>query len=53
MSLLDKAEECVAQSLELLYEGKNAESLAAAIEAAKWVRLIKLLRAGETAPYDL
>jgi hypothetical protein len=44
MSLLEKAQECIRMSEELLYAGENAGSLACALEAAKYVQLIKLLR---------
>jgi hypothetical protein len=47
MSLLEKAQECIEMSQELLYAGDNAGSLACALEAAKYLKLIRLLREGE------
>ena len=44
MSLLEKARTYLAMSQELLYAGDNAGSLACALEAAKYLQLIKLLR---------
>jgi hypothetical protein len=44
MSLLAKAQECIAMAEELLYAGDHAGSLECALEAAKYVQLIKLLR---------
>ena len=44
MSLLEKAQECIAMSEELLFAGDNAGSLACALEAARYLQLIKLLR---------
>ena len=44
MSLLDKAQVCIAMSQELLLAGDNAGSLECALEAAKCLQLIRLLR---------
>jgi hypothetical protein len=44
MSLLEKAQECLAMSQELLFQGDNAGSLECALEAAKYLQLIRLLR---------
>jgi hypothetical protein len=44
MSLLDKAQACIEMSQELLYRGDNAGSLECALEAAKYLQLIRLLR---------
>jgi hypothetical protein len=44
MSLLEKARGCIAMSEELLYAGDNAGSLECALEAAKYLKLIRLLR---------
>jgi len=46
MSLLEKARECIGMSEELLYAGDNAGSLECALEAAKYLQLIRLLRYG-------
>lgn len=43
MSLLEKAQECIAMSEELLFAGDNAGSLACALEAARYLQLIRLL----------
>ena len=44
MSLLDKAEQCLAMSQELLFQGDNAGSIVYALEAAKYLQLIRLFR---------
>ena len=44
MSLLEKAQQCITMSQELLYQGNNAGSLECALEAAKYLQLIRLLR---------
>ena len=44
MSLLDKAQGCIEMSQELLYAGDHAGSLECALEAAKYLQLIRLLR---------
>jgi hypothetical protein len=44
MSLLEKAQESLEMSQELLFAGDNAGSLACALQAAKYLQLIKLLR---------
>jgi len=44
MSLLDKAQACIEMSRELLLAGDNAGSLECALEAAKYLQLIKLFR---------
>jgi hypothetical protein len=44
MSLLDKAQACIVMSQELLVAGDNAGSLECALEAAKYLQLIRLLR---------
>ena len=46
MSLLKKARQCLEMSQELLYAGDNAGSMECAVEAAKYLKLIKLLREG-------
>jgi hypothetical protein len=44
MSLLEKAEVCIKRSQELLYAGDRAGSLEYALEAAKYLQLIRLFR---------
>jgi hypothetical protein len=44
MSLLEKAQQCITMSQELLYAGDNAGSLECALEAAKYLQLLRLLR---------
>ena len=44
MSLLEKAQQCIEMSHELLYAGDNAGSLACALKAAEYLQLIRLLR---------
>jgi hypothetical protein len=44
VSLLAKAHACIEISQELLFAGDNAGSLACALEAAKYLQLIRLLR---------
>ena len=44
MSLLEKAQRCLEMSQELLFAGDNAGSIECALEAAKYLQLIKLLR---------
>jgi hypothetical protein len=44
VSLLDKAQACIEMSHELLLAGDNAGSLECALEAAKYLQLIRLLR---------
>jgi hypothetical protein len=44
MSLLEKAQACIEMSQELLYNGETAGSLECALEAAKYLRLVRLLR---------
>jgi hypothetical protein len=44
MSLLDKAQACIEMSRELLLAGDNAGSLECALEAAKYLQLIRLFR---------
>jgi hypothetical protein len=46
MSLLEKAQKCITLSQALLLEGDNAGSLECALEAAKYLQLIRLLRQG-------
>ena len=45
MSLLDKAQACIELSQELLLRGETAASIQVALEAAKYLQLIRLLRA--------
>jgi hypothetical protein len=47
MSLLEKAQEWIGKSEELLYAGDSAGSLACALEAAKYLKLIRQLREGK------
>ena len=44
MSLLDKAQTCIGLSQELLLRGETAASIEVALEAAKYLQLIRLLR---------
>jgi hypothetical protein len=44
MSLLEKAQACIKMSEELLYSGDQAGSLELAMEAAKYLQLIRLFR---------
>jgi hypothetical protein len=44
VNLLDKAQACIEMSRELLLAGDNAGSLECALEAAKYLQLIKLFR---------
>jgi hypothetical protein len=44
MSLLEKAQECIRMSEKLLFNGDNAGSIQCAMEAAKYLQLIRLLR---------
>jgi hypothetical protein len=46
MSLLEKAQHCITMSQELLYAGNNAGSLECALEAAKYLQLIRLFQLG-------
>jgi hypothetical protein len=50
MGLLEKARECIEMSQELLNRGDNAGSLECALEAAKYLQLIRLLRELENVP---
>jgi hypothetical protein len=52
MSLLEKAQQCLTMSQELLYQGNNAGSLECALEAAKYLQLIRLLRRESLAPNE-
>jgi hypothetical protein len=52
MSLLKKAQKCLVMSQELLFQGDNAGSIACALEAAKYLQLIRLLRTMESKPQD-
>ena len=44
VSLLEKAQKCLEMSQELLFAGDNAGSLACALQAARYLQLIRLLR---------
>jgi hypothetical protein len=44
VSLLSKAQLCIEMSQQLLMAGDNAGSLECALEAAKYLQLIRLLR---------
>ena len=44
MSLLDKAQTCIQMSQQLLLKGDNAGSLECALEAAKYLQLIRIFR---------
>ena len=44
MSLLEKAQRCIELSQELLFQGDCAGSLECALEAAKYLQVIRLLR---------